>query len=149
MSDYCKKIADKYGIKVGNVKKLIPNLADNWLSLGMKLTKIHKMLKFKQSDWMKIYIDFNTENATNSFEKNFFKLMINSVYGKTMENLRKRISVKIVNNEKYYSKHVSKPTFISTKIFDKNYVAIHEIKPVLTLNRLIYVGFTVLELSKW
>ena len=75
--------------------------------------------------------------------------MINSVYGKTMENLRKRISVKIVNNEKYYSKHVSKPTFISTKIFDKNYVAIHEIKPVLTLNRLIYVGFTVLELSKW
>ena len=75
--------------------------------------------------------------------------MINSVYGKTMENLRKRISVKIVNNEKYYLKHVCKPTVISTKIFDKNYVAIHEIKPVLTLNKLIYVGFTVLELSKW
>ena len=49
---------------------------------------------------MKIYIDFNTENATNSFEKNFFKLMINSVYGKTMENLRKRINVRLVNNEK-------------------------------------------------
>ena len=74
--------------------------------------------------------------------------MINSVYGKTMENLRKKISVKIVNNEKYYLKHVRKPTFISTKIFDKNYVAIHEIKPVLTLNKPIYVGFTVLELSK-
>ena len=56
--------------------------------------------------------------------------MINSAYGKTMENLRKRISVRLVNNEKNYLKHTSKPTFISTKIFDKNYAAIHEIKPV-------------------
>ena len=118
----------------------------------MKLTKVHKVLKFKQSDWMKIYIDSNTKkrkNAANSFEKNFLKLMITSVCGKTMENLRKRISVKVVKNEKDYLKHVSKPTFISTKIFEKNYAAIHEIKPVLTLNKPIYVGFTVLELSKW
>ena len=106
LSDYCKKIADEYEIKVGDVKKLIPNLGNKtnyvvhyrnlqlYLSLGMKLTKIHRVLKFKQSDWMKKYIDFNTEkrtNAANSFEKDFFKLMINSVYGKTMENLRKRI----------------------------------------------------------
>ena len=75
--------------------------------------------------------------------------MINSVYGKTMENLRKRISVKIVSNEKDFLKQFSKPAFISRKIFDKNYAAIHEIKPVLTLNKPIYVGFTVLELSKW
>ena len=74
--------------------------------------------------------------------------MINSLYGKTMENLRKRISVKIVNNEKDFLKHVSKPTFISTKISDKNHAAIHEIKLVLTLNKPIFVGFTVLELSK-
>ena len=64
-----------------------------YLSLGIKLTKIHKVLKFKQSDWMKKYIDFNTEkstNATNSFKKDCFKLMIDSVYEKKMENLRKK-----------------------------------------------------------
>ena len=63
-------------------------------------------------------------------KKIFLKFLINSAYGKTMENLRKRISVRLVNNEKNYLKHTSKPTFISTKIFDKNYAAIHEIKPV-------------------
>ena len=81
LSDYCKKVTDKYTIKVGDVKKLIPNLGNKtnyelhyrdlqlYFSLGMELTKVHKVLKFKQFDWMKKYIDFNTEkkNATNSF----------------------------------------------------------------------------------
>ena len=123
-----------------------------YLSLEMKLAKIHRVLKFKQSDWMKKYIDFNTEkrtNAANSFEKDFFKLIINSVYGRTMENLRKRINVRLVDNEKDFLKYTSRPTHITHKIFGKNYAAIHEIKPVLTLNKPIYVGFTVLELSKW
>ena len=98
------------------------------------------------------YIDFNTEqrmNAADDFEKDFFKLMINSVYGKTMENLRKRISVQLVTNEKYFLKYTSKPTYIGCKIFKENYAAIHETKAVLTLNKPIYVGFTALELSKW
>ena len=86
LSKYCKEIAEKYGIKVGDVKKLIPNLGNKtkyvtsyrilhlYLSLGMELTKIHRVLEFKQSDWMKKYIDFNTEkrkNAANDFDKDF------------------------------------------------------------------------------
>ena len=120
--------------------------------LGMKLTKIHRVLKFKQSDWMKKYVDFNTEkrkNAANDFEKDVFKLMVNSVYGKTMENLRKRINVRSVNNEKDFLKHTSKPTYVTHKLLDKDFAAIHEIKPVLMLNKPIYVGFTALDLSKW
>ena len=110
------------------------------------------MLKFKQSDWMKKYIDINTEkrkNAAIDFEKDFFRLMINSVYGKIMENLRKWINVWLVNNEKDFLKYTSRPTHIIHKTFYKNFAAIHETKPVLTLNDPIYVGFTVLELSKW
>ena len=75
--------------------------------------------------------------------------MINSVYGKTIENLQKRINVRLVNNEKGFLKYTSRPTHITHKIFDKNYAAIHKIKSVLTLNKPIDVGFTVLELSKW
>ena len=123
-----------------------------YLSLGMKLTKIHRVLKFKQSDWMKKYINFKTDkrmNAVNSFEKDFLKLMIKSVYSKTMKNLRKRINVRPVNNEKGFLKYASRQAHITHKIFDKNYAAINEIKPVLTLNKPIYVEFTVLELGKW
>ena len=161
MLDYCKKVAAKYGITVGDVKKLIRNSGDKtnyvvhlrnlhlYFSLGMKLTKIHRVLKFKQSDWMKKFYTEKRKNTVNVFEKDFFKLMINSVYGKTMENLIKRISVGLINNEKDYLKYVSKPTYISQKIFDKHFAAIHEIKPVVTLNKPIYVGFLVLELSKW
>ena len=74
--------------------------------------------------------------------------MINSVYGNKMENLRKRINVRLVNNNKDFLKYTSRPTHITHKIFGKTYAAIHEIKPVLMLNRPIYIEFTVLELSK-
>ena len=81
--------------------------------------------------------------------KIFFKVMINSVYGKTMGNLRKRINVRLVNNEKDFLKYTSRPTYVTHKIFDKDYAAIHETKLILILNKPVYVGFTVLELSKW
>ena len=75
--------------------------------------------------------------------------MFNSVFGKTMEKLQKTINVRLVNNKKVVLKYTSRPSHITHKNFGKNYAAIHEIKPVLTLNKPIYVGFTVLELSKW
>ena len=122
------------------------------MSLGIKLTKVHRILKFKQSIWLSKYIDFNADkrkNAANSFEKDFFKLMNNSVFGKTMENVWKRINVILVNNAKDYLRCVSKPSFVPQKIFNKNFVAIHEIKQVLTLNKPVYVGFSILDLSQF
>ena len=111
-------------------------------------------MEFKQADWLKKCVDFNTnkrKNAVNSFEKYFFKLknnIVNSVFGKTAERLRKRISVKLINNFKDYVRYVSKPNFISQKMLSKTFVSIHEIKLVLILNKPIYAGFTILDLSK-
>ena len=122
-----------------------------YLELGMKLIKIHRMLKFKQSNWLKEYIEFNTQKRTEArdkFSQNFLKLLINSIYGKTMENIRKRINVKLINNSKDYLRCVSKPNFVSQKIFSKNFIAVYQIKSVLTLNKPVYVGFCILELSK-
>ena len=134
LSDYCKDIADQYGIKVGGVKKLILNLGDKvkyvvhyknleyYLSLGIKLVKIHRISSLKQSDWLRKYVDFNTkkrQESTDEFNKSLYKLLNNYVYGKNIENIRKRMHVKLVNDKKRYIKSVNKPNFISKIIFDK------------------------------
>ena len=163
LSPYCRKIAEKFRVKVGLVGKLVPTLSNKeryvlhyhnlqlYMSLGLKLTKIHRALEFNQSPWLKPYIDFNTKKraeAKNSFEKDFFKLMNNSVFGKTMENLRKRQDIKLVTDKEKLSKWASRPSFIRSKIFNEDLVAVHKIKPTLTLNRPAYVGMCILDLSK-
>ena len=98
------------------------------MSLGMKLTKIHRVLKFKQSDCMKNILILTLKKEQMLLivlKKSFFKLMINSVYCKTMENLRKRINIRPINNEKGFLKYTKRPTHITHKIFGKNYAAIH------------------------
>ena len=163
LSDYCKKIADKFNISSGLVHKLIPTLNDkekyilhyrslqSYLSLGLKLKKIHRVLQFDQSPWLKQYIDFNTQKRThakNSFEKDFFKLMNNSVFGETMENIRKRVDVRLVTSKEKLLKLASKPTYVSSKIFNENLVAVHKIKETLTMNRPAHIGMCILDLSK-
>ena len=163
LSHYCKEISQKYNLSSGLVKKLIPTLRNKekyvvhyrnlqlYLELGLKLTKIHRVLKFNQSAWLKQYIDFNTKKRTeakNAFEKDFFKLMNNSVFGKTMENLRQRVDIKLVTKKEQFRKMVSKPTYVSSKIFNKNLVAVHKIKESLTLDKPAYLGMCILELSK-
>ena len=163
LSEYSKRIADKYNISTGLVHKLIPTLNNKekyvlhyrnlqlYMDLGLKVTKIHRVLEFNQSPWLKKYIDFNTKkrmNAKNAFEKDFFKLMNNAVFGKTMENLRKRVDVKLITNENKFLKMTSKPTYVSSKIFNENLVAVHKIKETLTLNRPAYLGMCILDLSK-
>ena len=163
LSEYCKKIATKYNISTGLVHKLIPTLSNKqkyvlhyrnlqlYIDLGLKVNKVHRVLEFNQSPWLKEYINFNTKKRTqakNSFEKDFFKLMNNSVFGKTMENIRKRVDVRLITDEKKLLKMVSKPTYVSSKIFNENLVAVHKIKETLTLNRPAYIGMCILDLSK-
>ena len=163
LSGYCKKIAEKYKISIGLVSKLIRTLKDKkeyvlhyrnlqlYLDLGLKMKKVHRVLEFNQSPWLKQYIDFNTEkrkHAKNSFKKDFFKLMNNSLFGKTMENLHKRVDIRLVTDEKKLDKLTSKPTFISSKIFNENLMAVHKVKETLTLNSPAYVGMCILDLSK-
>ncbi|KFM58535.1 hypothetical protein X975_19802, partial [Stegodyphus mimosarum] len=144
--------------------KLVPNLNPKfnyiiyhknlqlYLSLGMKLTHVHKIIKFKQKAWLQPYIQFNTDqrkDAQTGYEKDFFKLMNNSVYGKTMENVRKHIDVQLVNTEKRAKKLVAAPTFHNFRIFDHDLVGIQRLQNCVSLNRPIYVGFVILELSKY
>ena len=121
------------------------------LELGMKITAVHRGISFYQSPWMEPYIRKNTElrkTAANSFEKDFFKLMNNSVFGKTIENIRKRQNIHLIDNRKKALKLSSLPNFDRITIFDKNLIAIHMKKTEVYFNKPVYVGQAILDLSK-
>ena len=159
LSPYCKTIKEKFGVTIGQVTKLTPTLTEKknyvlhyrnlqlYLSLGLKLKKVHKVLEFNQSSWLRQYIDFSTQKragAKNAFEKDFFKLLNNSVH----ENLGKRVDVRLVTDQNKLSKLASKPTYVNSKIFTEDLVAVHKIKETLKLDRPAYVGMCILDLSK-
>ena len=163
LSDYCRRIQKREGIKTGQVEKLVPNLRDKeryvlhyrnlqlYLSLGLKLTKIHRALEFSQSSWLAEYIDFNTlkrVKAKNAFEKDFFKLANNAVSGKTMENKRKRCNIQLVVDPDRMLRLAARPTYVSHKIFHENLVAVHYKQTKLLMDKPLYVGMCILELSK-
>ena len=118
-----------------------------YTDLGLKVKKVHRVLEFNQSPWLKQYIDFNTQERTqpkNSFET----VMNNAVFIKTLENLRKRVDLKLVLDEKKMMKLKSKLTSVTSKIFNKDLVTVHKIKETLTLNMPAYVGMCIFDLSK-
>ena len=150
-------------VTVNKVEKLIPNLNDKkkyvihhetlklYLSLGLKLTKIHRGITFTECAWLKPYIDLNTDlraKATNDFEKDFFKLMNNSVFGKTMENIRNRVDIRLVTRESQAKKLTCKPNYQHHTIFSKNLAAVHMKKVKLYFNKPVYLGMSILDLSK-
>ena len=150
-------------LKIKNVEKLIPNLWDKkkyiihhenlklYLELGLKVKKIHRGIKFREEPWMRSYIELNTDLRTKGkkdFEKDFFKLMNNSVFGKTMENIRNRVDVKLVNNRGAAEKLSAKPNFEKATIFDENLVAIHMKRTKLKFNKPVYCGMAILDISK-
>ena len=128
-----------------------------YLSLGMKLKKIHRILEFNEAPWMEPYIRMNTEfrkKSKSAFEKDFYKLMNNSVFGKTMENLRKRVDIKVVRTcgnpkeKEQIRKIIAKPNYDRVVIFSEELSALHSHKTRLKLNKPVYVGMCVLDLSK-
>ena len=146
---------------INNTKNLICNLNDkkNYivhinvlkqaLDHGLKLKD--RVIEFEQEAWLKEYIDVNTElrkKTTNDFEKDFFKLMNNAVFGKTMENVRKHQDIKLVKSDKKRNKLVSEPNFHTMKLIDNNLAIIEMKKVKVKVNKPIYLGLSILDISK-
>ena len=166
LSEYQLRTADHYKIPIGNVKKLVPNLFDKekyrihyenlklYLRLRLKLTKIHRVLEFNKSQWLKPDIELNTRKDTgkkqkkDKNEKAMYKLMNNALYQKTMENLTNRINMQLLNNEKNSLKCTSKTRYMPRKIFGNNFAAICKCKLTLKPNEHAYIEMCLLELSK-
>ena len=150
-------------LEVGGVGKLIPNFykkekyvvhyeaLKTYEKYGLKITKIHRGVVFHDSPWMKEYIDKNTKlrmQSKNNFEKDFFKLMNNSVFGKTIEDIRKRTDIKLVTTAEQARKYINKPNYTHRTTFSDNLVAIHMGKTEIYMNKPVYLGMSLLDISK-
>ena len=149
-------------MEINGVEKLVPNLRDkkNYvihiraldqaLRHGLVLEHIHRATGFSQSNWMRPYIDFNTQLrtlATNDFEKDFFKLLNNSVFGKMMENIRKHGNIKLVTNKAQYLKTVMKPNFKSGVLSGKKLMECEMGCIKVIMKEPVYLGQVILDLS--
>ena len=163
LSSYNKLFLQRLGEKHTSVEKLVPDLKDKYnyvcslknlqfyVNHGLKLKKIHKVLTGNQATWMKPFIEFNTRMraaATSKFEKDFFKLMNNSCYGKLIEDIRKRRRVTAITSEIRAKRLVKKPQISDFQILDDDVTLIQAIPKVATLNKPIAAGFQVLESAK-
>ena len=161
MSDYQKDLKQKLKI-TSKCSKLVPHLMEHksycihyrnlkyLLSLGIEIGKVHNIVSFKQKDWLEPYIRFNTDmrkNAKNEFEKDFFKLMNNAVYGKTMENIKNRINIHATTSDENAVKWFSKINMKDCKEFNGLYL-IEMYKEEIIYDKPLYVGTTILDLSK-
>ena len=150
-------------MKIDKTQKLVCNLRDKKkyvvhisilkqaLDHGLILKKVHKVIEFNQEAWLKKYIDMNTElrkKASNDFEKGFFKLMNNAVFGKTMENVRKHRDIKLVKTDHKRNKLVSEPNYHTMKLISENLSIIEMKKVKVKMNKSIYLGLSILEISK-
>ena len=133
----------KYGLHISALKF--------YLQHGLRLRKVHRAMSFKQANFSKPFIEVNTEkikNAKNVFEKDLFKLMNNSVYGKTMENVRKHGDYEIVNTPERFQKLVHKPLFKHRYIINEDLVIVEQDKHIVELNKPIYMGMSILDYTK-
>ena len=145
----CKKLV----CKLSNKKKYVIhiNSLKQALNHGLKLKKIHRVIEFNQKEWLKPFIDMNTglrKAAKNDFEKDLFKLMNNSVFGKTMENIRKHRDIKLVTTDKERSKLVSEPNYHTINLISEDLSIIEMKKTKVKMNKPIYLGLSILEISK-
>ena len=163
LSDYSRDFLKDNNIKLGNVEKLILDLYDKkeyivhydilkyYISLGIKVTKIHSIISFNHKAWLKPYIDFNTEMRTktdNDFEKDFWKLMNNSFYGKTMENISNRCMVELTNKPEDLRRLASRDNLKDIIDFNDNFKAVLLNYKSMYFNKPIYLGMCVLDYSK-
>ena len=163
VSEYTRQLAATCNIKLRPTKKLCLTLKDKkrytvhystlkcYISNGVVLERVHKVLSFCQSLWLHDFMKFTTDkrrNATNEFDKMLYKSVANNVFGKSIENVKQRINVKMVGSAAQLRRLVNKPSFQAIRLFGSNLAAVQLYKEKVKLNKPIAVGYSVLELAK-